>query len=508
MHSNSGRRPARQRESAAGTGGRGILVSAATLLATARIALGADTALAADDPLEWRPPAARPAFRKRLSDDEYRRLSAPIAARLPRAIREAATRLPDHGLKLSGVFAPGALEAEGVTPNDVIAKVDGVELWGRHSRPDDDDPVRVQVYSAGQDRLREIKVATGLDHAFSIHRRPDLPYLRGKDRKAAWDADAIVGLVAASSAPDLAETAWQRALAAGFPRNRPCLASGALLALEQGRPETALDFWYEAEHNGGTEPLDPLLGYRVLIANFKLEPARDLARRHPKLFPDVAEGLESLAALHRAQTPGERSEPPPSAQARGRHRRDARGDLIGLSPLAEGSFLPRLTNRDVFRNAVPSDHYGLVALQAPQRLGDFELRLGMTLAPTDARRAGFVKLARLTLAGARIGGDPDRPEAGLIGHVELEVPSGYMLRHCEPGAEIAFPDPMVAADGKTRNAVRIVRVGGQVEIFLNERRVVYQPIPRDLKLQDIRFQIVGLSADVDEFALEELIPRL
>ncbi len=67
---------------------------------------------------------------------------------------------------------------------------------------------------------------------------------------------------------------------------------------------------------------------------------------------------------------------------------------------------------------------------------------------------------------------------------------------------------MVASDGKGRNAVRFVRVGGQIEAFLNERRILYQPIPSDLMLQSIRFQVVGASVDVTEFTLDELIPRL
>ena len=121
---------------------------------------------------------------------------------------------------------------------------------------------------------------------FRSTRRPDLAYLRSKDRDSRWDGDAFVGLVAASSDPKLAETAWHRALAAGAPRNRLCLASGAQLAL-RGCPEAALDFWYEAEHNGGPEPLDPLLAYRMMIANYKLEQARELARKHPTLFPTL-----------------------------------------------------------------------------------------------------------------------------------------------------------------------------------------------------------------------------
>ena len=62
------------------------------------------------------------------------------------------------------------------------------------------------------------------------------------------------------------------------------------------RPEAALDFWYEAEHNGGSEPLDPLLGYRVMIANHKLEQARDLAQA-PQAFPEHRRRLGDAAWL-------------------------------------------------------------------------------------------------------------------------------------------------------------------------------------------------------------------
>lgn len=467
----------------------------------------AGRAVAADDPLAWRPPSSKTQFRKLLSDAEYQRLAAPVVSRLPQALKEAATKLPDHGLKISGVFAPGALEAQGVTLNDVITKVDGEELWGRYSELSE-DPIRVRVYVEKQHGFRDVKVTSDLGPAFSIYRRPDLSYLRSKARNATWDRDTFVALAAASSAPNLAETAWHRALAAGSPRNRLCLASGAQLALAQGRPENALDFWYEAEHNGESEPLDPLLGYRVMIANYKLEQARDLARKHPKLFQENADGLETLVALHRAHSLSERTAAAPSVRARGRHRRDARADLIGLSPTAEYPFLHLLTSRDVFHTDPASDHFSVIDLQIPQGLGDFELGLALTMAPTDKRRASFVKLVRLDLSGWRMTAGPVHADATLIGHVELEVPSGFSLRNCEPGNDVTFPDPLVAADGKVRNAIRFLRVGGQMEVFVNERRVIYQPILPDVILQSIRFQAVGTSIDVTEFTLDELIPRL
>jgi len=476
-------------------------------VATSLITLVSGTSDADDDPLEWRPPASKAQFRKLLSDADYQRLSSPVVSRLAQGLKEAATKLPDHGLKISGVLAPGALEAQGVTLNDVITAVDGEELWGRYSQSNE-RPIRARIYSARQNRFRELQVTTHLGFGFSIHRRPDLAYLRSKDRNSAWDGDTFVGLVAASSGPKLAETAWHRALATGSPRNRLCLASGAQLALAQGRPEAALDFWYEAEHNGGSEPLDPLLGYRVMIANYKLEQARDLARKHPKLLPNIADGLETLVALHRARSPQERAAPAPSVQARGMHHRDARGDLIGLSPTAEDTFLELLTKRDVFHTSVSSDHFAVIDLQLAQGLGDFEFGLALTLAPTDKRRADFVKLARLDLSGVRKSDDRDHAEATPVGHVELEVPYGFSLRNCEPGDDVYFQDLLVVADGKERNAIRFLRVGGQLEVFVNERRVLYQPTLSDVMLQNIHFQVVGASIDVSEFTLDELIPRL
>ena len=290
-----------------------------------------------DDPLEWRPPAAKAQFRKLLSDTDYERQSAPIASRLTQAMQEAATRIPDHGLKISGVMAPGALEAQGVTLNDVIAAVDGEDLWGRFS-PTEEAPIRARVYSAKQGRFRELRVATDLGLAFSVYRRPELAYLRSKDRNTPGTATRMLAW-----SPLRRTRSWQRPPGnAPWPRGHHATAfvwrPVPNWPLRQGHPEAALDFWYEAAHSKDPEPLDPLLAYRVMIANFKLEQARDLARKHPKLLPNVAEGLETLVALHRARPAAERVAAAPSVRARGMHRRDARKDLVGLSPAQKTRF--------------------------------------------------------------------------------------------------------------------------------------------------------------------------
>ena len=52
------------------------------------------------------------------------------------------------------------------------------------------------------------------------------------------------------------------------------------------------------------------------------------------------------------------------------HHRDARADLIGLSPTAEDTFLELLTKRDVYHTNPASDHFTLINLQLAQ---EFEI---------------------------------------------------------------------------------------------------------------------------------------
>jgi len=459
------------------------------------------------DPLEWRPPDSPPQFRNLLADTEYRRRAAPYLSRLPQAMKDASNQQPDHGLQLSGVMDFGPLGAKGVNTSDIIAKVDGKEVWGRWPIPRD-EPAQLQIYYARRRKFGGIKLSTELDHLFSVYRRPELAYLRDKTRNVDYDRDVFVALTTAASAPDLAETAWHRATAAGFPRNRLCLASAGCLALAQGRSETALDFWNEADHFAGTEPLDPLLAFRVMIANYKLEKARDLATKYPEVFPGFSEGLALLIALHRDRPEKDRLLPPPAIRAKAMHRRDARGGLIGGNALAENRFLDRLIRREDFRVTPTSDRFSLVELASEQGLMNFDMRLDLTMAATDNRRAKFVKLARLLLIGSEKSDSSTEVESVVIGHVELEVPSGFSLTCFEPSTPIYFPDPLIVSDGTNQNSIRFLRVGGQLEVFVNERRILYQPIDPGVLLRGIHFQAVGTTVDVNRFALDELLPRL
>lgn len=461
----------------------------------------------AADLLEWSVPKAPPQFRRVLDADAYKRRSAPLDGLLTKAKTLSRTKYPDHGLKIHGILAPTALEASGLTLDDIVMRADGKPLWGRLSDPRR-GPTRVQFFSVRSNRVRDVRVAVALQRAFEIVRRPDLVYLRGKDQNPKWDRDVFIGLTTATTDPDLAETAWQRALASGYPRNRASLASGAALAMAQGRPETALDFWYEAEHAAESEPLDPLLAYRVAIANGKWERVKALASEHPEIFGGVAEEAATLIANYRAMPAKAREVPSPTVQVAGMHRHDVRNDLIGADNITENKFLDRVRRQEEFEETVSSGHFRMLDLTHIEGINDFDLKFRFTMVPTDAQRSRFVKLARLMLYGATRVDRDSPPEAMSLGQIELEMPSGFSLGLTGGEELVSLPDPQIHVDGKRPNSVRYVKVGGLLEVFINDRRILYRPVDPTFELHQIRFQSVGMTIEIDEFILAELIPRV
>jgi len=62
-------------------------------------------------------------------------------------------------------------------------------------------------------------------------------------------------------------------------------------------------------------------------------------------------------------------------------------------------------------------------------------------------------------------------------------------------------------DGKQAIELRFLRIGGQGEVFINNRRVLYVPI--DPNHVDLVFSIklVGMTAKVEEIHISELFPK-
>ena len=63
---------------------------------------------------------------------------------------------------------------------------------------------------------------------------------------------------------------------------------------------------------------------------------------------------------------------------------------------------------------------------------------------------------------------------------------------------------MSGLNGETQSA-RIVRVGGQAEVFLNGHRICYGPVPTDLRAARLEFDATGTAVRLNDLRWTELI---
>ncbi|MHC5541728.1 hypothetical protein ACYOEI_26215, partial [Singulisphaera rosea] len=255
----------------------------------------------------------------------------------------------------------------------------------------------------------------------------------------------------------------------------------------------------------GSEPLDPLLAYRVFLANGEWGRIKTLASENPRMLAGVTATADALIAIRQALPQKERDLPAPSVRLAAFHPQDARGDCFGADGHSENEFLDRLTRGEFVSLSTPTDHFVYLEIVHRPGLADFDFQLALTLKPTDDHRSNFVKLARLQLTGVVSTDDPKITIPTRLSQVEIEVPSGFAIANADAEPMIYLPDRQVIADGRRKNSVRFLRLGGFLEVFVNGRRAVYRPVDPTFRLHFIKLQTIGLTAEVDEFDLDDLI---
>ena len=146
---------------------------------------------------------------------------------------------------------------------------------------------------------------------------------------------------------------------------------------------------------------------------------------------------------------------------------------------------------------------------------DVEAVLKPTPRTTDKDTTQFAKILEVGLIdGGKERRNPplDRPSdraESFLGSSSPTRPAGETIAVHQriPGIEFAFEDPLVKFDGTQVIELRMVRVGGEGEIFVNGRRIIYAPI--DLKNADLgfMFKIVGMTADFKQLQISESLPK-
>lgn len=460
------------------------------------------------DPIEWNQPAQRPAFRSRLSGEEFTKRFESALDEIGSIDALVDSKLPPSGLRLTKVLPDSQAEALGLSVGDIVRRIDDQYLWTHYqSWPRTEEPQQLH-YVSRNGEARSVRIQPGRVGVNGLGVwKPELLYIRGKGRSEKWDRDVLVGIVKRWTDPELAETCWRRAIDAGYRRDYLSAMCGAAIALEQGRAEAAADFAFFArnEDRDNGQLVHPVLLYRVAIANYKIKAALEIAQRDATAIEVNHASLEMMISLHDRRTAAQRSLPPPSRRVESWYR----DDLVPRVVKIDGhNHIKQIRKRKIHLKT-PSGSFTriLFGLRDPAR--DVEMRLRFTIKPTDGQTTAFGKIFQMSLVVR----DPEKyrsdlgpsPNWGL--GVELECPTTWHMRHSVQFSRFSHHDERLHTDGKTVHDYRFIRVGGQGEIFRDGRRVLYTPINEEINGFDFYLKAVGVDVHIQDLQLVELIEK-
>lgn len=465
--------------------------------------------IAGTDPLIWTQPAESPQFRDLLSDDAFQQRSRAVLDGLKGLAELEASAVPDHGIRYITHVQGSQVESWNLHSGDLITKAGQIDLWGGPIANRESRPITIFDMQAGRSRVMTSRPER-LQILFGTHWRPELAYLRSKDlRNPRWDELLVVGIVCRESDPDLAESAWSRAITAGYLRN--CLAEicGAMIALHQGRCDVAADFAYLAR---SAEPraakfVSPVALLRVMLANYKFDDAFELCRRFPNQLTGDPRMFQALADLHRMQPDAVRLMDAPSRQAEGRYHDDLLDRLQPLTTFAR-KHLPKLQERNGVTISLDNGIQYPMAFLPPDGVRDMEARIRFSVTEIVPGFAeGRMEVGLFPPTSDNLDEALRNLESSVV-QIHALSESRIILKHGDPSFGTPFEAFNYPLTLKRTQEIRVVRIGPQVEIWVNGHRVLYQPLP-PLQAPQLALMIrpFSVSVKIEDFQVHELLER-
>ncbi|MCX7934411.1 MAG: PDZ domain-containing protein [Planctomycetota bacterium] len=218
----------------------------------------AAAAAVAADPLQWPPTADPPEFRAVLDDKTFQ---THLAAALRKIDKEKLARLQReaNAVMIKRVREKSPAESLGIRPGLVVLELAGEKiscLADFNHLLAEASGKQLLILEDKEGKRMEVMLPPGqMGMMLQEDYMPDLAYWRGAKRSAKWDDLVLVALANHTVNPDLAETAWQRALATGYERDALADYSGMQAAYAQLRFAEAFAFGESALRRQPEPPL-------------------------------------------------------------------------------------------------------------------------------------------------------------------------------------------------------------------------------------------------------------
>ena len=471
------------------------------------------------DPVVWKAPEARPAFRELVPDGRYKTEAAAWMKKADVAALKKDTR-PLYGVGITQVDEDTQASRLGIEAGDV--------LWALNDHRIDDfrtlNNLRERLYEtqAGAQTLTVVK-ASGEKKTVSIERgligihvtnvwRAPLRYVRSTKRDKRWDSDMLVAVSSFIDAPDVAETALCRAVKASYAPDLLTDVLGMCIASLQERHEDVLRFAHFALQDEPDAPETPLIhstAYEAAKACYQFEASLRSASKCGWVQPAEVAELERLLTTHRALPEAQRVVLPPVYSSADMRRRDMFQNAQPLNQRADAFIEGAARNHSMHLN-VEDDHF-LPVVFGPA-VKDIEIRARFLVRPPAAEPGHF---ARVMVVGLL---DPESPDFqgsannGMpdcdLSLVVWDLPGGPMVRlyHTAHVLERVNPRfPVLHADYQESNTLHVIVHGPHCEVYLNGLRVFYGPRPGASGKLVPCFKASGMEVLFEDLQVSELV---
>lgn len=468
-------------------------------------------------------PLEHPAFKSRLADADYQARLAAAAAQIGEATSMAATARPAVGLTIKHVAEGSPADDLGMSPGDLAGRINGAPLWttttfGLEPRRS------LEFFSAPSQKMKTIRLPAGKIGVATIeYWRPEWDYLRSKTARADWNSDAVLGVMMASIDPDLAETAWAAAFAKGYVPDAYSAAAGLQIAMARSDADLAAacaDYLGRLDAKQ-TAHVHPVVLYRAALANGRLSEMQRVIEKHPGIIP-----VDPLEIQHLIELQNQPAKP--AATASLVETAAAQYVRIDQLPGATGHWhndlrfsLPALQRKEALTLRAEPGRWDAVFVTPPEPTPNVDISFNFTWSPINEAQGEFhsnVEVALVDNSSAEYGlgniGD-QRPALMAFSITQSSDATneygvqGYETRarllHYPSHVPFQYVEPWIKWGSDAKYEIRILKIGGRGELFVNGRRQM--SIPLDPHLKQIGLRVANSASEmvIHDVRFDELV---
>ena len=423
------------------------------------------------------------------------------------------SKAPVIGVRITNRTSGMVADQLGMNVGDVLVAVDQEVIWGGSTKLNGIRSQQLQFYLTAANEIRTVSVQTEkLGVSYELYWRPELAFLRGRQRSEAFDRDFLVAAIMRGKDSDLAETALKRSLEAGY---RPDELSHQLaleIALLQNRPEVAQHFAdVLAEQFERDSTIHPILILRAALANGNFALARRVLEFQGRMYRRQVD----LAAYSKAEEWATRVHLDESSQEEViEHKLQAMLPIDLSSTMKGASFhsiktgLPPLLREGMSILRAEAGEVNYLLFQPPAPVLSFDTSISMRMADFAVDESGATSSSiKYSIWSSQVPEDlrPAALQAPQLVQIHFSNSSSFEVQFANMRTDVQIFDSSLTSDSSEKRNVRFLRLGSRLAVYLNGHRILLAPAADTIVPLAIEARLSGMQVELSDMKFRELV---